>query len=150
VATATGAVSGTASDLTTDLGAVDDALQKRAAPLAVTATAASATPVPVAISYKVWLYNTSGLSPAQIKAAIAARLVAFMSGQPIGGNVIGLAGKVFLDAIRTVIGAALPQIFHVEIVLPAADVGLTIGQVPVLGAVTAVAVTQVPPSEGLL
>jgi len=148
VATATGAVSGTASDLATDLGAVDDAIQKRAAPLAVTARAASATPVPVAISYRVWLYNTSGLSEAQIKAAIAARLVPFMSSQPIGGNVIGLAGKVFADAIRTVIGAALPQIFHVEIT--GGDVMLTTGQVPVLGAVTAESVTQVPPSEGLL
>jgi hypothetical protein len=104
--------------------------------------------VVVPVSYRVWLYNTSGLSEAQITAAIAARLVPFMSAQPIGGNVIGLAGKVFADAIRTVIGAALPQIFHVEIT--GGDVMLTTGQVPVLGAVTAEAVTQVPPSEGLL
>lgn len=151
VATASGAVTGAVGDLATDLGAIDDAIQRKAAPLAVTAEAVSASPVTVAISYRVWLYNTSGLSEAQITSAIATRLASFMASQPIGGNIIGGApGKLFVDAMRTVIGATLPQIFHVEITVPAADVVITIGQVGVLGTVTALAVTQVAPSEGLL
>jgi phage-related baseplate assembly protein len=149
VATSSGTVTGTADNLATDLGIVNEAIQRLAAPLAVTAHTASATAFTLAVTYKVWMYNTSGLSPAQIEDAIEARLVLFMSGQPIGGNVIGAdPGKVFVDAIRTTIGATLPQIFHVEVTAPAADVVLSVAQVPVLGAVTATTITQVPPSEG--
>jgi phage-related baseplate assembly protein len=151
VATATGAVTGTIGNLATDLGVVDEAIQRRAAPLAVTANVASASTVAIPVSYRVWMYNTSGLTQAEIESAISARLVTFMMGQPIGGNVVGSdAGKVFADAIRTAIGAALPQIFHVIVTLPAADVALSISQVPVLGTVTPLLITQVPPSEGAL
>lgn len=149
VATATGEVSGTVDDLDTDLGCVDDAIQKKAAPLAIAAWVVSATPVAIPVSYRVWMYNTSGLTEAEIAETIALRLVEFMSGQPIGGNIVGAdPGKVFVDAIRTAIGASLPQIFHVVVEVPAADVVLTISQVPTLGTVTPLAITQVPPSEG--
>lgn len=149
VATATGAVTGTVGNPATDLGAVDEAIQRRAAPLAVTANVASATTLAIPVSYRVWMYNTSGLTQAEIEDAIALRLVNFMAGQPIGGNVVGAdPGKVFADAIRTAIGAALPQIFHVIVTLPAGDTVLTISQVPVLGTVTPLSITQVPPSEG--
>lgn len=148
VATASGAVTGVADDLTTDLGCVDDAIQRKAAPLAVTATVVSATPVPIDVSYRLWMYNTSGLTLAQIETAIALKLATFLAGQPVGGNVIsGGPGTVYLDAMRTAI-AALPQVFHVEIVTPAADVLLSDADVPVLGTVTPVAITQVAPSEG--
>jgi hypothetical protein len=74
-----------------------------------------------------------------------------MSAQPLGGNVIGAnPGKVFVDAIRTTIGATLPQIVHVEIVTPAADAVLMLSHVPVLGVITAASVIQVPPNEGAL
>jgi hypothetical protein len=149
VATASGGVTGTSGDAVTDFGAVNLAIQRLAAPLAVTANVFSAAPVSVAVTYQVWLYNTSGLTPQQIEDAIAAKLATFMSTQPIGGNVIGAGpGKVFLDAIRTVIGSALPQIFHVVVTVPAADVELAISQVPVLGTPTATAINQLPPSEG--
>lgn len=151
VATSSGGVTGTVGDLDTDLGAVDEAIQQYSAPLAVTAWVVSATPVAVPVSYRVSMYNTSGLTQAEIIALIAARLVTFMSAQPIGGNVVGVdPGKVFKDAIATAIGATLPQIFHVEVTLPAADVVLTVSQVPTLGTVTPVAITQVPPPEGVL
>jgi phage-related baseplate assembly protein len=151
VATASGTVTGTASDIATDLGAVDDAIQRKAAPLAITADTVSATAVSVPVTYSVWMYNTSGLTGAQIEAAILAKLVAFFPAQPVGGNKVGSdPGYVFQDAIRTVIGSALPQIFHVAITEPAADVALTVSQVPVLGTVTPAAVVQVPPSEGSL
>lgn len=149
VATASGGVSGTTSEPASDLGVLDDAVQRWAAPLAVTAWTASATPLPIAVSYRVYLYNTSGLSQDEIIARIQARLVLFMTAQPIGGNALGAAaGKVYHDAIRTTIGAALPQIFHVDVTAPAADVELTPSQVPVLGTVTPLAIVQVPPNEG--
>lgn len=149
VASATGAVPGTVGDLTSDLGIVDEAVQRWAAPLCVTATTASAAPVAIPVSYQVWLYSSSGLTESEIADTIEARLIAFMSGQPIGGNIVGTdPGKVFVDAIRTAIGTALPQIFHVVVAVPAADVVLTISQVPVIGTVTPLSITQVPPSEG--
>lgn len=151
VATASGAVTGTVGDLTTDLGAVDEAIQRLAAPLAVTAHVQSAAELPVDVTYQVWAYNTSGLSVAEFEAAIAARLVALMTAQPIGGNVIGAdPGKLFLDALRTAIGSAAPEIFHVVVTLPVADVELSIDQVPVLRFVIVTAVNQVPPNEGVL
>lgn len=149
VATASGGVTGDADDPATDLGAVNEAIQRNAAPLPVSATVASATTVPVAVTYRAWMYNTSGLTEAAIKAAIQARLVDFFAGQPIGGNVVGSPpGLIYQDAIRTAIGATLPQIFHVEINPPAADVTLAESAVATLGAVTATAIVQVPPPEG--
>lgn len=149
VATSSGAVAGTEGNPASDLGIIAEAVQQSAAPLAVTAHIASASTLSVAVTYKLWIYNTTGLSPAQIQAAITARLVAFMSSVPIGGHIVGGdPGKVFVDAIRTTIGATLPEIFHVEVTAPAADVVLSISQVPVLGLVTATSITQVPPSEG--
>jgi len=151
VATSSGVVTGDADDPGTDLGIVNEAIQRLSAPLAVTAHVASASALSIAVTYKLWLYNTSGLTEAQIRAAVEARLIAFMSAQPVGGNKIGAgAGKVFVDAIETTIGATLPQIFHVEVTSPAADVECTLSQVPVLGAVTATTITQVAPSEGSL
>ncbi len=149
VATASGGVTGTADNPATDLGALDDAIQRRAAPLAVTATTASAVPVTIAITYRVWLYNTSGLTQVAIADRIRRELVAFMSAQPIGGNIVGSAqGRLYHDAIRRAIGSALPQIFHVEVTTPASDVLITGSQVPVLGVVTPTAITQVPPTDG--
>jgi uncharacterized phage protein gp47/JayE len=149
VATASGAVPGSADDPVSDLGLVNESIQHKAAPLAVTASTASATPIPVAVTYRIWMYNTSGLTPAQITSAIALHLGTFFAGQPIGGNVISTGpGYVYLDAIRTAIGAALPQIFHVQVDAPSTDVALAINQVAVLGVVTASLLTQVSPSEG--
>ncbi len=132
-----------------DLVILDEAVQHNAAPLAVTATVLSATAVPVAVTYELWMYNTSGLTEAQVRAAVDKQLVAFMSAQPIGGNVIDPdPGKIFRDAIRAAIGAAVPEIFHVELAAPVADTELGIGQVAVLGAVIDVSIHQVPPPQG--
>ena len=150
VASATGAVLGTAGDLDTDLGIVDEAIQVAAPPLAVTAYVASAEQVAVAVTYEVWMYNTSGRTPAQVQALIAARLSAFMSTQPIGGNIIDTGpGKIYLDAIETVIGATLPEIFRVEITLPADHVELDSSEVGVLGTVTCTAINQVAPEGSI-
>jgi phage-related baseplate assembly protein len=147
-ATATGGITGTIGNLATDLGAIDDAIQRKAAPLCVTAWTASAVPVTVPVTANVWVYNTTGLPDAQLIALISTRLATFMSTQPVGGNVIGLDdGKIFTSAIKTAIMATRPEIFQVTLSLPAADVVLTPSQVAVLGAVT-INLVQVPPGEG--
>lgn len=150
VASTTGGIDGDPDDLETDLGLVNEEIQTKAGPLAVTAWTQSATPVAIAVTYEVWAYNTSGLTDAQFLTAIADRLATFMASQPIGGNVIGLEpGKVFHTAITTAIGSTRPEIFRVAVTSPAddTDVELSIGEVPVLGTVVGV-VHQVPPSEG--
>lgn len=150
VGSATGIVTGTIGDLATDLGAVDEAIQTLAAPLAVTAHTESATAVNQAISYELWAYNTSGLNDAQIALAVQSALAAFTARQPIGGNTLTPAdttGYVWSDAIKAAISGVLPQIFHVAITVPAADVALTLTQVMTLGALTPI-VHQVPPAEG--
>lgn len=151
VASATGVVTGAASDPTTDLGSVDYAIQHNAAPLAVTAYTRSAEAVVIPVTYTAFMYNNSGLSEQQIKDLISAKLVLFIASQAIGGNVVGGdPGKIFQDAIRTAIGSTLPQIFHVVVTAPAADTVLAVNQVAVLGTVTATSITQSPPTDGSL
>lgn len=151
VANDSGVVLGTIGDLTTDLGAVDEAVQQLAAPLAVTAHTESASAVNQAITYELWAYNTSGQSSAQIQASIATALQVFTRNQPVGGNTLlptDTTGYVWADAIKAAISAVLPQIFHVVVTVPAGDVALTNTQVMTLGTVTATAIHQVPPPEG--
>jgi len=155
VATATGGVTGVVGDPSTDLGAVDEAIQHDAAPLAVTAHTVSATSLPVPVSYTIWVYST-GATKAQIETAVAANLTLFFQDEPIGGNVIGAdPGKVFRTALEAAIGATyyppdslvpLP-IFRVVINAPAVDVVVGVNEVPVLSTVTPV-VNIVTPPEG--
>jgi hypothetical protein len=150
VATATGGVTGTASDPATDLGALQDAVNKQAEPLAVNAALVSATPVVVAYTYQVWLYSSIALTDAQIKTAIETELATFTRTMPIGGDVISPeVGRIYISAIQAAIGRAsangvkLP-IVRVDVILPASNLDLAISDVPVLGAVTGT-VTQIAP-----
>jgi phage-related baseplate assembly protein len=154
VATATGGVTGDENDPDTDLGAINEAVQRQAVPQAVTASTASAVPVTVPVTYTLTLYNTVGQTEDQIKDAVGLRLASFMSTQPIGGNKIpgDGAGKVYGDAIRTVIGAtyAHPITIHVVVSLPAGDTALDVDEVPVLGTVTGTIVQVAPPDGGVV
>jgi hypothetical protein len=149
VATDSGGVPGTVGDLATDLGRVDDAIQRKAAPLCVTAHTVSANEVTIPVTYEVWMYNTASYTPAQAVDVIEAALVAMFAALPIGGAAItpGAPGYVYRDAILSEIDASIPEIFHLQVTAPAADVLLAIGEVPVLGTVTGV-VHPVPPTEG--
>jgi hypothetical protein len=150
IASASGTVTGTIGDLTTDLGAVDDAIQKLAAPLCVTAHTETASAVSQAITYELWAYNTSGLNDVQIKSLISTALTTFTRAQPIGGNTLlttDVTGYVWADAIKAAISAVLPQIFHVVVTVPAGDVALTNTQVMTLGVLTGT-IHQVPSPEG--
>ncbi len=151
VATASGGVPGDAEDPDTDLGIANEAIQRTAAPLAVTADAASAEALPIVVAYELWMYNNSGRTQAEIEAAISARVVAFMASQPIAGNKTnGGLGKVFVNAIRATIMAAFPShIFQCVVSSPASDVEVEAIEVPTLSAPpTATAIHQVPPPEG--
>jgi len=152
-ATAGGAVPGTVGDLTSDLGIADEAVQQYASPLCITPVTHSATAVPVDVTYEVWMYNTSGRTPTEVQGLISDQLQlapdGFFPKQPLGGNIIGGgSGKVFVDAIRSRIASTLPQIFHVVVTAPAADVTLAISEVPTAGTITATAIHQSAPPEG--
>jgi len=151
-ATASGGVTGTASDATTDLGAIDFAIQLNAAPLAVTATAHTAVALSQAVTYEVWMYNTSGLTSAQIQTLISAKLAVYAVLVPVGGNVIDNdPGKVFVDTLESEIRFVRPlEIFKVTVTLPAADLELAGSEVWTLGTVTCTAIHQIAPPDGSL
>jgi phage-related baseplate assembly protein len=145
VASASGAVSGAANNPATDLGAVDSAIKKNVVPDGVTEITQTAAPNVVAITCELWVYTTASLTNAEIEALVQARLTSFVTTQPIGGVVIGAdPGKIFADAIRTVIGATRPEIFHVLVSMPATDVVLAETDVPMLGTVTATIHREAP------
>jgi hypothetical protein len=131
-----------------DVAIANEAVQRNAEPLCVDAVAESAVPVAIAVTYTLWMYNTSGQTDDQIKAKIGADLTAWFQVQPIGGNVIaGSPGKIYADKIRSVIGDSFDEIFHVELALPAGDVTLALSQVATLGPLNGT-IHQEPPPEG--
>jgi phage-related baseplate assembly protein len=144
VATASGAV------VPEDVVIAQAAVEKGAEPYAITAVVDSAEAVDLPVTYEAWIYETTVFTDAQIKSAIQTNLRAWVSAQPIGGDVIGggagkiYAGKIYADRISAEIGGTFPEIFHVVVGVPAADVALTLNQVATLGAVDGV-IHRVPP-----
>ncbi len=149
-ATASGGVTGTATDVTTDLGAIDDAIQKKAAPLSVTATAHSASQVLQGVTYELWMYNTSGLPEAQVQALIAAKLAAYSAIVPVGGYVIGSdPGKVFVTSLQSEIRSVRPtEIFKVLVTSPPADIALAGSETWQLANVVCTAIHQLSAPDG--
>ncbi len=145
VATATGGVTGDPDDETTDLGAINLAVQQDAAPLAVTADTISATALPIDVTYELWIVNTSELTNAEIQSTSDSRLTSFMSVQPIGGNVIDVSGYVFQDAIRAAVGELIGNavIVRALITAPASDQLVGAFEAPVIGDVTCVGIHQI-------
>lgn len=148
-ATPSGETLGSIGDLTTDLGAADEAIQRFAAPLTVTAVTATAAPVDVDVAVRLWVYNWTKLTRDQIEDAVTSRVLSFFQAQPIGGHIVnGEPGKLFRDALTTTIGSALPEIFHVVLDSPSADVEIEPHEVAQLGDLNFVTVTLVAPSGG--
>jgi phage-related baseplate assembly protein len=145
VASASGAITGTSGDPETDLGAVHDAIQTQAVPLAVTETTVAATNKLILITYEIWLRDTLGQTEALVEEAIEDALDDFVSTYPIGGFVIPPAsGKVYLSAIETVIGSVFPEhTVKLEVTIPAGDTDLLINEVPVPSTITCLAVNFV-------
>lgn len=144
-----GAIPGDPEDPDTDLGIANEAVQRYAAPLAVTAEVVSAVNHSIAVTYEAWLYNTSGFSDTEIRERIATAIAEFLQSQPIGGNVIDTdPGKIFVTGIRNAIFGAIPEIFQIVVTLPAADEELEPEDVPITGTITVTAIHQEPPPEG--
>lgn len=149
-ATDAGGVPGDMNDPDTDLGAAQVAVLRNAAPLAVTARVHTAIETPVNVSYSVWIYSSTGKSPAQIEAAIHDQLEYFILHQPVGGNVIDDAatGYIYLDAIQRAIADTFPAaIFRTELTIPADDIPFTPAQVATVGDIIPVLIKQVAPPE---
>lgn len=143
LATAVGTVLGDAEDISTDLGVINDQIQRKVAPLGVTAHTLGATPLPVNVPYRVWLLDTSGLTHAQLAALIATALGKYFAAVPIGGYVIaGQPGRIYLEDLKAAIKAVRPEIFHVTIDGLTSDIDVGLNFAPVLGTATAVAVTE--------
>jgi hypothetical protein len=152
-ATATGGVTGDNTDPDTDLGAIALQIQKSAEPLGVTSHTLSAVAKSVNLVYQVWLYNTSGLTDAQVQALIATELTRYASAAPIGGNVIGAdPGKIFRTDLEAVMRVR-PEIFRINVVIAGADgsgdLVFADNEAPVYGGSIGT-ITQIAPKDGVL
>jgi len=144
VASASGGVTGDASDPNTDLGAVNANIQNNCVPTGITAATVSATPFPQTITAEVWRARGSTIGDDALKQAINNQLIAYVASVPIGGFNIGTGGTLFLDAIIGQIFQAAPgQVVQVTVSIPAADVAVNSNQVVTLGTVT-ITVNQAP------
>lgn len=145
LATPSGGVPGTVGDLASDLGLIDDALQRQVVPLAITCRTHSAGTVPVAVTYELWISSTNTRTDEQLQADVTAALTTFLGDRPIGGDVIApSAGKVYVSALQTVIGAAVTGTLKVAVTVPAADVAVGTTAAPVLsGAPTCIAIHRI-------
>lgn len=132
-----------------DIDVAEAAIALNAEPQCVNATAESATVVAVPVTYEAWIYNTVGITEADITAAFYKSLVAFMKQQPIGGNVLNpddTTGYVFTGSIAGAIQATYPQQV-IRVAVSGSDVPLTLTEVPVLTTVTPT-IHLVAPPEG--
>lgn len=137
VADADGTITGDPEDPETDLGIVADEIARKAEPLAITARVQGATPLAVAVSYELWIKDSSGYTDAEVEALVEERLLAFISTMPIGGHVVlPDVGRVYVGALESVIGGTLPdEIIDVAVTVPASDLAVGTTEAPVLGTV---------------
>jgi hypothetical protein len=155
VASASGALTGTVGDLSSDLGAVDEAIQTQAVPLGVTADVFTASDKVINITATVWVYNTTGLTELQIKTAIEDSLRSYFADPitaPIGGNVVpGQPGFMYAEDISAAIlraqaGGASIRAFRAA-VTPSAAIPIEPFEVPKLGAID-LTIVRIAPTAG--
>jgi len=125
-----------------DVAIIQGELEEKCEPLAVAATAISATPLVQNVTYQVWMYNDSGLSSAQAEAEIATKLASWFAARPIGGDVISGIGYLYHSQLSAEIGDTIDEIFKVSVTGPSGDVTVAGTEVPVLGTISAT-ITQV-------
>jgi hypothetical protein len=135
VASATGPVPGDANDPSTDLGIVNDVIQKFVVPDGVTATVVSAVARPIPVTCDVWIYTSSGMGPSNVDVAVRQKLAAYFQVIPIGGFIIPpAAGKVSWRAIEGQIESISSDVIEAKLT-PEVDTGLAGNEVAVLGQV---------------
>lgn len=144
LATATGGVTGSVGDTTTDLGKIDDDEQRQVVPRGITLRTHTATTASIAVTYELWIPLTDTRSDQQIKDAVTAALLAFVSTRDIGGDVIpSSTGKVYLTALEGVVGSAIAGTKKWAVTVPSGDTAITTTQAPVLGSVTCTAIHRI-------
>lgn len=134
-----------------DVDLVDEATQLNVVPDGVTATVASATNVTVPVTYTVYVRAKSGIEAATTEAACDLAIPRHFRAVPISGDKLppddGEAdpGFVFVNLLESVIAQAardlgegenVQEVVQVVVSLPAADVELAFGEVPVAGTIT--------------
>lgn len=134
VATATGGVTGTNVDPTTDLGAVALAIAETCEPLCVDAVVSSAAPTTIAVTYEHWVRGADGARAVDIEADVALALAEYVSQVPIGGD----GGFVRVSALAAVIGSVRPDTTRVVITVPASDVIVASDHAPVCAVPTVI------------
>ncbi|WP_437606248.1 baseplate J/gp47 family protein [Sorangium sp. So ce834] len=142
VASPSGAVSGTIGDLTTDLGAVNHAIQTKVVPLPATCTVESAVPVAIAVTGTAWVMAAANLGGPAWQAMFYDQLDNYLSEAPIGGYVLTVApGRIYQNAIIGQVESVSKSVIKFDATGPG-DTSLAVGEVPVSG-VHSIAVNQV-------
>lgn len=137
VATPSGAVSGTADDPSTDLGAIQKVINEKVVPHPVTAIVSSATEVAVATTGTYYVDRAANLTDGEWQTLIGNAIDGYMQIVPIGGHVLPAAtGKMYIEALSGAVKSASPYIVRPHITVPAADVALTSSEFPKGGAHT--------------
>lgn len=134
-----------------DVDAVEAAVLEHAVPLTITPNVRNSTNVVISPTYQLWLYSSIGLETDEIEEAVADALAAMFRRRPIGGDVIAPAtGRIYHSMIESTIrNVYKDHAFRVALTVPAGDTDLdldtTIGEVAVLGAITATITFVEPP-----
>jgi len=126
-----------------DVALVEAAILTWATPLCITPTVASAAALTIDVTYELWVYDTVGMTSAEIETAVELELSALFAVRPIGGDVKGSVGSgyLYLSMIESCIRAAFPEYFvDVTVTLPATDQIVAANEIPMLGTVTATAI----------
>ena len=135
---ASGAVSGSTGDPSTDLGAIYLQLTTRVLPIGIGLTLQSGSTTVLTFGYTLSMYQ-SALSDADINTLVAQAVAGVVANVPIGGH--PPAGLFYLEDLRAAIVAAVPGAFHVTLTI-SSDIALSVGQALTVGTITQTAVNR--------
>ena len=129
---------GSAAIGSSDIAAVQAAIDTWAQPLGSDCTVVAANPVTVPITYTLTVWASVNQTSSQIQASVLTSLEAMIAQQLIGGAVIPPAalGVLDLTLISSTIMATFAQSIEVALSLPATALTLNANDVPVLGTVS--------------
>lgn len=142
VATAAGEVSdtGTPSDLDYVNDYIQGVIPPGCVPAGPTVTVVSAIAQAIDMTATLYVYTTDGRTKTELEAAAESLVTAWLAAKPISGDT---GGKIYQAAIKAKAMSVSQHCYNASISLPAGDVTITSGYVPVAGtlAITVVPVT---------